>query len=169
MRSKQPLARVAGVGLLAVLLAGWLSQTGSTCSIAAQGEGQQAAKKELLRFQGTWIVHKEISRGKDFPADKERRVVIDMAAMKMYEEGKLVVTLSFHIDPTKSPAAIDLVSPGKGDQKGPVVPGIYQFEGDLLKIATGFGREERKTRPKSFEDKSGLFLLILKKAESKAK
>ncbi|HYT92975.1 MAG TPA: hypothetical protein VEL76_29930 [Gemmataceae bacterium] len=67
------------------------------------------------------------------------------------------------------PTEIDLVYPAKGDLKGPVVPGIYQFEGDLLKIATGFGREERKTRPKSFEDKSGLFILILKKGEPRAK
>src|SRR5262249_26248428 len=84
---------------------------------AAQGE---AEKKELSRFQGTWLVHKEISRGADFPP-KQGKVVFEGTTLKVYQEGKLAQTLTFRID------------------------------GDQLTIATGFGKEDRKTRPKSFE------------------
>ena len=125
---------------------------------AAQGE---AEKKELSRFQGTWLVHKEISRGADFPP-KQGKVVFEGTTLKVYQEGKQVQTLSFRIDPTKSPKEIDLIHP----EKKPAIPGIYRFDGDQLTIATGFGKEDRKTRPKSFEDKTSLFILILKKGKA---
>jgi uncharacterized protein (TIGR03067 family) len=115
---------------------------------AAQGE---AAKKELSRF-----------RGADFPA-KEGKVVVEGTTFKVYQEGKLAQTLAFRIDPTKSPAEIDLIHP----KKEQVIPGIYRFDGDQLIIATGFGKEDRKTRPKSFEDRTSLFILVLKKGKSK--
>jgi uncharacterized protein (TIGR03067 family) len=52
-------------------------------------------------------------------------------------------------------------------EKKLVIPGIYRFDGDQLAIATGFGKEERKTRPKSFDDKASLFILVLKKGKGK--
>ena len=131
---------------------------GMVCQLsAAQGE---AEKKELARFQGTWLVHKEISRGADFPP-KQGKAVFEGTTLKVYQEGKLAQTLTFRIDPTKSPKEIDLVHP----EKKLVMPGIYRFDGDQLTIATGFGKEERKTRPKSFDDKASLFILVLKKGK----
>src|SRR5262249_14499154 len=88
---------------------------------AAQGE---AEKKELSRFQGTWLVHKEISRGADFPP-KQGKVVFEGTTLKVYQEGKLAQTLTFRIDPTKSPKEIDLIHPGKK----PAILGIYRFDG----------------------------------------
>ena len=41
------------------------------------------------------------------------------------------------------------------------------FDGDQLTIATGFGKLDRKARPKSFEDKASLFILVLKKGKGK--
>jgi uncharacterized protein (TIGR03067 family) len=133
---------------------------GMVCRLsAAQGE---AEKKELSRFQGTWLVHKEISRGADFPP-KQGKVVFEGTNLKVYQEGKLAQTLTLRIDPTKSPKEIDLIHPGKK----PAILGIYRFDGDQLTIATGFGKQDRKTRPKSFDDKASLFILVLKKGKGK--
>jgi uncharacterized protein (TIGR03067 family) len=131
-------------------------------AVGREAKGGDAGK-ELARFQGTWVVHKHLSRGADFPVEKEAKVVIEGTTLKGFEDGKLVQTLNFRIDPTKSPSQIDLIPP-KGVAKGETVPGIYKFEGDTLTIATGFGREERKTRPKSFEDRTKLFIMILRRA-----
>jgi uncharacterized protein (TIGR03067 family) len=123
---------------------------------------EDAAKKELTRLQGIWLVHKQLSRGADFPPKKDSKLMIEGATAKAYEEGKLVQTLTIRVDPSKKPTEIDLRFRDKKDEER-VVPGIYKLEGDSLTIATGFGREDRQTRPKSFEDKTGLFILILKR------
>ncbi len=120
------------------------------------------AKEELARFQGEWLIHKELSRGAD-STPKGGKVVVQGPTLKVYQGVKLAQTLTFRIDPAKDPKEIDLTQPGSKR----TWPGIYRFDGDLLSIATGFGKKERATRPKSFEDKAGLLILILKRAKAK--
>ena len=48
------------------------------------------------------------------------------------------------LDVTQNPSAIDLI-----DADGKVLPGIYQFDGDLLKMS--FDQHGNKGRPTAFD------------------
>src|SRR5262249_6009598 len=79
-------------------------------------------------------------------------------------------TVGYKLDPTKTPKAIDLIDAKRKDTR----PGIYQLEGDDLKICYRMGEAKaREERPKEFNtgpkrdkpsaDGPGLMLLVLKR------
>jgi uncharacterized protein (TIGR03067 family) len=68
------------------------------------------------------------------------------------------------LDPDKTPKTIDLTLTG-GSNKGKTLAGIYQLDGDNLKVCLfGVGKD----RPKEFDTKKGTdgMLLVLKRKKS---
>lgn len=122
-------------------------------------------EKELARFQGTWILAKSLNRGTNFLPDKEVIIKIRETTMEYYLDDKKVHTTGFLIDPSKMPAAIDIIGKTKDKKMKMVRFGIYAFEGDRLKIATKFSERESNIRPNSFEPKSKLLIQILKRTK----
>ena len=129
----------------------------------AQATG--AAKDEMIKkdkdgMQGAWNVIEIYSDG--IRADVTKlvgaKITIkgDKATGKGVRLGKDNET-SFRLDPTQKPKAIDFIH-----QDGVITTGIYDLEGDKLKICNTI---PKSPRPKDFEPKkgAGLILIILRR------
>jgi len=136
----------------------------------AEVKGAKVDKKqladELAKLQGTWDVVRlaDGHRGDAPAADlKGMNWVIDGAKITGRDnpEAKAQVG-SFSLDPTHEPKHIDLVMGGpKGDQ---TLPGVYEFDGDILRIAVA---EPGFARPKSVAVGEKVGVIELKKPDAK--
>jgi uncharacterized protein (TIGR03067 family) len=131
--------------------------------LAALSFGQDNAKDELAKFQGNWAVESMTTDGEDVPADVVKafkmtfkgdnyRVVI---GAEMKTDGTII------LDTSKKPKVIDIV-PDNGPDRGKKQPGIYEIDGDKLKICAA---QPGKERPATFETKGkvGYTLMILRR------
>jgi uncharacterized protein (TIGR03067 family) len=148
-------------GLAAVLL------VGVTAALQAGGQGDKE------KIQGTWQLE-SIKFG-----DKEISNPGGDATM-IFKDGKVTMKGkeqegSYKIDPSKKPKHIDLEGAFGGGKKGAgKMPGIYELEGDTLKIAFGMPKIEKGAdggitftppeRPTAFGDK--LIIMTLKRVKS---
>lgn len=115
---------------------------------AAQDE---ATKKELARFQGTWKVigYEAADKEKPPPGFLEMTRFVFLGDRLIIKLGdKQTEETAFKIDPTKKPPTIDIQS-SRGPNKGKFAAGIYAFEGGTLKICAGAPDQKRPTAFKS--------------------
>jgi uncharacterized protein (TIGR03067 family) len=128
------------------------------CLVAAAAAQDDAAKLEMKKLQGVWkTVGVEIEgRKTEPPADMAGSVVIKggtYTVKAVTETGEKVVSeLTFKLDPTKDPKAIDFTT-AAGPDKGKQIKGIYKLEGDTLKVC--FNPKKDGERPTSFATKAG--------------
>ena len=120
----------------------------------------EAIKKDKDQLQGKWAIISVVSDGKR--ADVTKMV----GAMIIFKDNKAIgkgVRLTrgneapFKLDPTQKPKIIDFIH-----DDGAVTPGIYELDGDKLKICNN---TPKFPRPKTFESKegSGQVLIILRR------
>ena len=141
-------------GLLAVLAVGVF--------FAADAPKDDATKKELEKFQGTWkFVSLEVD-GNKLPEEgfKDARLVITGDKFTV-SEGRVLHKGVFKVDVSKKPKTID-VTFTEGPEKGNTVRGIYELEGDTYKVCM---TDTLKARPTEFASKpgSGHVLEVLKR------
>jgi uncharacterized protein (TIGR03067 family) len=130
---------------------------------------QKGDDKAPVPFQGAWDVVKLELFGRDVTAAvKETNPTMTFDGNKYaFEAGPETEKGTFKIDPKAKPATIDLmITEGRG--KGKTQLGIYQLDGDTLKIC--MADEGAKDRPTKFASAKGeaemvLFTLKRKKAE----
>ena len=108
-------------------------------------------KSDQKKFQGKWKIESGMQGGKAMPEEmlKSGILVVDGNKMKMTvtRDGKEnTVELTFKLDPSKKPAAIDV------DIHGMPGTGIYKLEGDKFTICHGEGGDPR---PTEFASKEG--------------
>lgn len=110
-------------------------------------------EKETARFQGSWNIESSITGGKEIPAaDLKGFLVIyegDKHTLKFGNDVFQVGTQK--IDPSKSPKTID-VTMTEGPSKGSVLLGIYELDGDTLKVCFD---PQGKKRPTEFKSPEG--------------
>ena len=135
-------------------------------AVAAADPAKDDAKKEIEKFQGTWSTVSAVHEGENLPdalranlkfviKGDEFVVKGDDEITKQYAKGKITV------DPTAKPRTIDFAI-GEGSEKGLVVEGIYEWNGDEIKVcAYMLGKE----RPTEFASKEGshTVLIVIKK------
>jgi uncharacterized protein (TIGR03067 family) len=125
--------------------------------------GQEPARdKEKIR--GTWRIVSFEPVPKDPKVLKDARVIItaDRLTIRM---GETEDQVSYTLDPSKKPKHIDLVLPR--DKAGKRLPGIYQLDGDDLKL---YWNADGEARPEAFPkeaNKSFRFRYLVLKRESK--
>jgi uncharacterized protein (TIGR03067 family) len=132
--------------------------------IAADNKRDDAIKKELKNLRGTWVPTSGKANG-SVPSPKElRKMKVVLAGDKwtLHFEGK-TAEATFKIDPTKKPKTIDL---HPKTAKGQVVVGIYELEGDTLKICMPEPSTGKK-RPTEFSGKDGKSLMTFEREKSK--
>jgi uncharacterized protein (TIGR03067 family) len=110
-------------------------------------------EKEVKKFQGTWTIESSETEGKEVPADALKGlIVIFEGAKHTVKKGDEVIQVGTQkLDPSKSPKAID-VTMTEGPNKGKVMLGIYEFDGDTLKVCFD---PQGKKRPTEFKSAAG--------------
>lgn len=130
---------------------------------------QKGDDKAPAPFQGTWEVVKLELHGQDLTAVvKDANPTMTFDGNKYaFEAGPETEKGTFKVDPKAKPATIDLmITEGRG--KGKTQIGIYQLDGDTLKVC--MADEGAKERPTKFASAKGapemvLFTLKRKKKE----
>ena len=116
-----------------------------------------AGRRELA---GTWQSVSYALDGKQASDDEMKKVqlIFDAAGdTKAFNDGKLFIASSTKIDPTASPATIDITFTG-GEGKGGTALGIYKIDGDVLTICRS---APGKARPTEFASESGSGLTLM--------
>jgi uncharacterized protein (TIGR03067 family) len=130
--------------------------------LSAADTKEDAVKKELKKLKGSWSATALEFAGQKAPADEAKKNKIMFDGDKVtFIEGDEKKQGTFKIDPTKKPATIDLIGT-EGKEKGKTTKGIYALEGDSLKIAIGFKRDERPTEFATSKDVL-VILFVLKR------
>lgn len=135
--------------LLTLLAAGFL-----LCTAGAKDD----AKGDHENIQGTWKVVSAEDSGRKAPDDAVKNIKWVITKDKItYKFGEKTTEWTYKLDPTKKPKWIDLTT---GQH---TTLGIYELEGDNLKICFP---EEGKERSTAFESKPNSvndILIILKR------
>ena len=124
------------------------------------------AKKDKAVLQGTWKVTASISKGDKANADeiKDLHLIFRGDAILVREDGKTQENFIFGVNPASKPKEIDLVLK-IGPQKGRIDRGIYELDGDSLKICIQTNKD--KPRPTEFRSPAGseLWLVTLQRVK----
>ena len=140
------------------LLAGLVAAGLVVVALAADDE---AVKKEKQSLQGKWTIVAVDHDGKAVDMWKDGVRVFEGDSYTLTTKGGESFKGTFALDPAKVPKAIDFM-PGGGQYKGKTLRGIYEIDGDMLKICFA---EPDKERPTEFSSKanSGWTLAVQKK------
>jgi uncharacterized protein (TIGR03067 family) len=120
--------------------------------IAADNPKDDAAKKELNTFQGTWVL---VSAERDGKKTDDKGIKLQIAGNKysLTQESSAVIGHkgTFTLDPSRTPKATEVIVT-EGPDKGKTFLGIYELSADDYRVCfAGPGKE----RPTEFSAKSG--------------
>jgi uncharacterized protein (TIGR03067 family) len=141
---------------------------GLTVGIAAwlaAADKDDKAKEDKKNLQGAWkLMSFEVAgKGDDDTKDENRELLIEGDKITVKNEGKDVEKNSFTLDPTKKPKSIDVITL-TGEEKDKKRLGIYELDGDNLKICID---DKGETRPAEFKtkEKGNQILVVLKRVK----
>jgi uncharacterized protein (TIGR03067 family) len=137
-------------GVIAALSFAWV----------AVGQEQDKGKKELEKLQGTWKTVASESEGQKIEAAAGvtmPTVTIDgdqylVNYPQNQAKGRKLSGTTIKIDPSKKPKTIDFTN-ADGSDDGKPSKGIYQLDGDTLRIC--YNPDKDGERPTEFATKSG--------------
>ncbi len=121
-----------------------------------------AVKDELKKLQGTWQVELQNEDGKKLTdADVKGRTITFGANLFIVRHNSAMVQIGkLKVDPTKDVKTINATIE-KGANAGDIMPGIYERDGNTLKICLSTDGEGR---PKEFKEGPNLLLMVCKRA-----
>ncbi|HEY1861779.1 MAG TPA: TIGR03067 domain-containing protein [Gemmataceae bacterium] len=139
--------RIALVTLLCTI--GFTAFGGTT----ARADEKADVEKELKKFQGAWTFESVEAGGKPVPAGELKGTILTFEGDKhTVKKGDDVLQVGTQkLDPSKSPKTID-VTMIEGPSKGTVMLGIYEIDGETLKVCFD---SEGKKRPTEFKSAPG--------------
>ena len=110
-------------------------------------------EKEARKFQGTWTFESSETGGKELPIGELKEFLLTFEGNKhTVKKGDEVIQIGTQVlDPSKSPKTID-VTMTEGLNKGTVMLGIYEIDGDTLKVCFD---PQGKKRPTEFKSPPG--------------
>jgi uncharacterized protein (TIGR03067 family) len=122
-----------------------------------------ATKKDMAKFQGTWTVVEIERNGEKDPEDRIKDIKLTVNGNKrtLKRGDEVVAQSTFKLDASKSPKQIDITLES-GDAKGRTFHGIYEIDGDTQKVCLNLMGDDR---PKDFSAKadSGCLLQVFKR------
>jgi uncharacterized protein (TIGR03067 family) len=132
---------------------------------ASRADEKADVEKELKKFQGVWTFESIEAGGKKDTSDELKTLTLTFAGDKYtVKKGDEVIQVGTQkLDPSKSPKSID-VTVTEGLNKGAVMLGIYEIDGDTLTVCFD---EEGKKRPTEFKSPAGsqVFVNVHKRAK----
>ena len=131
--------------------------------LVAADKPKDAAKKDLEKLQGTWVMAGLEIDGQVVPEEKIKGTTLTVKGDRYTTrtQGKSH-EVAFKLDPSQTPRAIDMYFPD-----GPEVPklskGIYEIDGDTFRLCRH--QAPGQDRPTSFATSpdTGLFLVVWKR------
>jgi uncharacterized protein (TIGR03067 family) len=142
----------------ALLLGGLLS---TIATLAPADE----PKTDLDMFQGTWSIISNEESGQKAPPDAYQlvRIIFNKDRYEVKEQDAIAELGSLKLDAKKAPKTVDFKIT-KGDGEGKTQLGIYEINGDTLKLCVSMppGSTERPTAF-STEAGSNTLLMVLKR------
>jgi uncharacterized protein (TIGR03067 family) len=140
---------------------------GSALMLLGAGPAADQSQKELVRFQGVWIIASSEQDGRSDPSSPDTRVIISADEFTTKMGNRPLRRGTLKLDATKQPKTIDLTYID-GPQKGQSSLGIYRLEGDSWVLAFSI---PGKARPTSFDHriKAGIRYMVLKREEQVSK
>ncbi len=138
------------LSLVAVFCAVGITAFGSSGTLS---DSKADLEKEVKKFQGTWTFESSETGGKKLVSDELKGLILIFEGDKhTVKKGDEVIQVGTQIlDLSKSPKAID-VTMTEGPNKGMVMLGIYEFDGDTLKVCFD---PQGKKRPTEFKTGPG--------------
>jgi uncharacterized protein (TIGR03067 family) len=120
--------------------------------VAADGP-EDAAARELEKFQGTWKTVSMVIDGRQVPAEEIefRQVIITGNNYRVVDGNRTIQRGTFRLDPAARPKRIDTM-PADGPNQGKVDRGIYELDGGTLQLCHA---PPDKDRPTEFSARSG--------------
>ena len=138
------------ISLLSLFCAVGFAASGGPSALA---DDKADLEKEVKKFQGTWTIESSVTGGKELTADELKGFILtfegDKHTLKKGDDVFQVGTQK--IDPSKSPKTID-VTMTEGPNKGKVMLGIYEIDGDTMKVCFD---PQGKKRPTEFKSGPG--------------
>lgn len=130
------------------------------------GDVADAIKKDRAALQGTWKVVESVSKGEKVPADdlKDLFLIFKGDAILIREGGKTAENFTFTLDPTKKTKEIDLTLK-VGPQKGRVDRGIYEIDGERLRICIQANKDAARPREFVSRPNTELWLVVLQRTK----
>jgi uncharacterized protein (TIGR03067 family) len=121
-------------------------------------------KEDLKRLQGTWKVVGLTNDGKKAPPDKLEGAELIVIGNAYVLKGEDTFRGKLKLDATQKPKFIDATFIDEQGQEKGKAAGIYQQDGDELRICW---REKGDQRPNEFASKPGsnIRLIVLKRAK----
>ncbi len=109
------------------------------------------------KFQGTWKPEKAVKGGNAMPAEEIEKMSIEFKGNKARPRhgDKEEKEAEFTLDGSKKPKHIDVMAPD-----GKTIQGIYEFDGDTLKIC--FSESGRPDKFESAEGSNTMFIVLKK-------
>jgi uncharacterized protein (TIGR03067 family) len=138
------------ISLVALFCAAGFAASGGPSPLA---DDKADLEKEVRKFQGTWTFESSATGGKELPAGELKGLILIFEGDKhTVKKGDAVIQVGTQkLDPSKSPKAID-VTMAEGPKKGAVMLGIYEIDGDTLKVCFD---PQGKKRPTEFKSTPG--------------
>jgi uncharacterized protein (TIGR03067 family) len=117
-------------------------------AISLIGDDAELTKKDLQKMQGDWAAFEIIRDGNKLPTDDAQAYfrTVEGEAYSVSRYRKVMGTGTIKIDATKSPREINAQPSGAGAK---LQKGIYEWDGDKLKINFGPPGGDRPTDFKS--------------------
>jgi len=123
--------------------------------------GDDAVLKDRKQMAGTWRVvshEKDAKKAPDDKLAKTKSIFAEDGKVTVQEDGKTTIQATHKIDPAKKPKQTDIAYT-EGELKGKTVLGIYEIEGNDMKICYSLGKD----RPTDFAPKAGRVVIIYKR------
>lgn len=135
---------------------------------AAPEPADPAVEAELQRLQGTWQLESMERGGEKAPVEADGRTffVGGRAFLGKREDGLPFQSGTLKVDPSKSPKAISAAI-AQGEGEGAFMLGIYELDGDVLKLCFDPDGEERPTGFAT-EEGSRRFLAVYRRVKPRA-
>ena len=132
---------------------------GLLVSGGAGANGPTDVEKELKKFQGVWTFESVESGGKKLSANLFEKMTVRFEGDKYSVlMGDMVVEVATQkLDPSRSPKAVDSTVTD-GPNKDKVYLGIYEIDGDTLKVCFD---EAGKKRPTAFKTEVGSAMVLV--------
>lgn len=126
--------------------------------LVAADTGDDAAKKDLEKFQGDWSLISAERDGKKTPEEDARKIRLTIQGNKylLRKDGAIISEGTMTLDPTKKPKEINETITA-GPNKGKVFLAIYEIDDEQHQICFAAAG---KVRPTAFSSSNGQLLQV---------